>query len=48
MEDDFIRLGQAFEESQEKFNKMSTVLKKCDWKQKENIDDKERTDKTKD
>lgn len=48
MEDDFIKLGKAFEESQEKFNKTNTVLKKCDWKQKENIDDKERTDKTKD
>ena len=48
MEDDFIKLGKAFEENQEKFNKMNTVLKKCDWRQQEDIDDKEGTNKTKD
>ena len=37
--DDFIRLGQAFEESQAKFNKMNTVLKKCNWENRGKDDD---------
>lgn len=48
MEDDFIKLGESFNESQEAINKMNVVLKKCNWKHKEEDDDKERTNKTKD
>ncbi|ARM65622.1 hypothetical protein LW4_021 [Lactococcus phage LW4] len=48
MEDDFIKLGQSFDSSQEAINKMNVVLKKCNWKHKEEDDDKEGTDETKD
>lgn len=48
MEDDFIKLGQSFDSSQEAINKMNVVLKKCNWKHKEEDDDKEGTNKTKD
>lgn len=48
MEDDFIKLGESFHESQEAINKMNVVLKKCNWKHKEEADDKERTNKTED
>ncbi|ACP41697.1 hypothetical protein [Lactococcus phage P087] len=48
MEDDFIKLGESFNESQEAINKMNVVLKKCNWKHKEEDDDKERTNKTED
>lgn len=48
MEDDFIKLGESFNESQEAINKMNVVLKKCNWKHKEEYDDKEGTNKTKD
>lgn len=44
MEDDFIRLGQAFEESQAKFNKMNTVLKKCNWENRGKDDDRKDKD----
>lgn len=47
-EDDFIKLGESFNESQEASNKLNAVLKKCNWKPKEEDDDKEGTDKTKD
>lgn len=48
MEDDFIKLGESFNESQEAINKMNMVLKKCNWKPKEEDDDKEGTNKTED
>lgn len=48
MEDDFIKLGESFNESQETINKMNIVLKKCNWKHEEEADDKEGTNKTKD
>lgn len=48
MAEDFIKLGKSFEESQEAMKKMNTALNKCDWKSKEDIDDKEGTEETKD
>lgn len=48
MEDDFIKLGESFNESQEASNKLNAVLKKCNWKPKEEDDDEEGTNKTKD
>ena len=48
MEDDFIKLGESFNESQEAINKLNVVLKKCDWKPKEEDDDEEGTNKTED
>lgn len=48
MEDDFIKLGESFNESQEAINKMTVVLKKCNWKHKEEDDDEEGTNKTED
>ncbi len=48
MEDDFIKLGQSLDSGQEAINKMNVVLKKCNWKHKEEDDDKEGTDETKD
>lgn len=48
MEDDFIKLGESFNESQEAINKMNVVLKKCNWKHKEEYDDEKGTNKTED
>lgn len=48
MAEDFIKLGKTVEESQEAMKKMNKVLHQCDWKSKEDIDDKEGTNKTKD